>query len=119
MNDIAVDESMAACCGLYCAACGSHLKGRCAGCRGNAKATWCKVRTCCLAKGIATCAECIEFADAKDCGKFNNFISRAFGLLFNSDRAAGIARIRKIGRGAYAAEMAAKKAHHLPRRGPQ
>jgi hypothetical protein len=117
MSEIVVDESLVACCGLYCAACKSHVKGRCPGCRGNVKATWCKVRTCCIDKGIATCAECVEFPDAKSCAKFNNFISRVFGFVFNSDRSLCIARIREIGVPAFAAEMAAKKTPRIPRRG--
>lgn len=117
MPEIVVDETLVACCGLYCAACGSHLKGRCPGCRENEKAAWCKVRLCCIEKGIASCAECAACADPKECAKFNNFISRAIGLLLNSSRAACIARIRQIGTKAYASEMAAKRLHHLPRRG--
>ena len=116
MKDVVVDEALVACCGLYCGACPSHHKGRCPGCRGNVKATWCKVRTCVTAKGTASCAECTEFPDAKSCAKFNNVISRVIGFFLNSDRGACIARIREVGRPAFAAEMAAKRKHHLPRR---
>ena len=97
MKEIREDIELVAYCGLYCGACGSYLKEKCNGCNKNEKATWCKIRLCCKAKGIATCAECIEYANPKDCRKFNNIISKIFVLIFNSDRAACIAQIKKSG----------------------
>jgi hypothetical protein len=92
-------------CGLYCAQCGKFKKGKCPGCAGNEKASWCGIRKCCLEHGYATCADCTEFADPMACGKFNNFISRLVGFVLRSDRAAGIARIKAVGRAGFAAEM--------------
>lgn len=47
-------------CGLYCGACKSQLKGKCPGCYGNEKATWCEIRKCCNEHGYATCADCLD-----------------------------------------------------------
>jgi hypothetical protein len=84
-------------CGLYCGGCRSYLKGKCPGCAGNAKATWCKVRKCCMEKGIKSCADCTEFINPMECKKFNNFVSKVFAFVFRSDRAASIDMIKKIG----------------------
>ena len=115
MTDIAIDEKLVARCGLYCGACRSYLKGKCPGCRGNDKATWCTVRSCCAGQGIATCAECAEFTDPKACGKYDNFMSRLFGFVFRSDRAACIAQIRRLGLAGHARAMAELQRQSLPR----
>lgn len=103
---ITVDEKLVARCGLYCGACGSYRKGKCPGCAGNEKATWCKVRSCCGENGYTTCADCAEFGDPNDCKKFNNFIAKVFAFIFRSDRAAGIAKVRAGSCAEYAKEMA-------------
>lgn len=90
MREITADKSLVAFCGLYCGACGSYLKERCPGCAANNKASWCGIRKCCKGKGILSCAECTDFADAMDCRKFNNLMSKLFGLVFRSDRGACI-----------------------------
>lgn len=97
-----------ACCGLYCGACRSHLKGRCGGCRAKLSATWCAVRTCCIEHGRRTCAECAEFPDPRECPKFDNWVSRTLGVLFNSDRPACIDRIRAAGVEGFALDMHAQ-----------
>lgn len=109
MADIQAVPELVACCGLYCGTCRSYLKGKCPGCRDNAKATWCKVRSCCIEKGIRTCAECADHPDPKDCRKFNNPVSKLFGILFHSDRAAYIAQIHQAGIDGHARIMAQKK----------
>jgi len=106
---------LVACCGLYCGACRSYLKGKCAGCAKNEKATWCRIRSCCFAKGIRTCAECAEFADPRACGKFDNFMAKLFGLIFRSDRAACIAQIKRLGLAGHATAMAGMRAHTIRR----
>lgn len=93
-------------CGLYCTGCRSYIKGKCPGCEGNIKATWCKIRTCCMDKGIKSCADCKEFADPMKCKKFNNFVSKVFALVFRSDRAASIEMIKKVGYEGYARHCA-------------
>ncbi len=115
MKEITADPNMVAYCGLYCGACGAYLGGRCPGCHQNAKATWCKVRTCCIEEQYATCADCTQHPDPKSCRKFDNLIARLFGLIFRSDRAACIRQIRELGRDAHAADMAARRRQSMPR----
>ena len=111
MKEILKDLNLVAYCGLYCGACGAFLKGRCPGCHDNKKASWCKVRSCCSGRGYKSCAECAEFRNPNDCRFFNNIISKLFGLIFRSDRAACIRQIRERGIEAHAADMAGKKCH--------
>jgi hypothetical protein len=59
-----------------------------------------------MAKGIKSCAACSENPDPSKCRKFNNIISRLFGLLFKSDRSACIAQIRQVGIDGHANIMA-------------
>jgi hypothetical protein len=92
-------------CGLYCGACPSYKKAKCPGCAANEKASWCKVRSCNIKKGITSCAECDEYDEVNDCKKFNNFISKMFALVLNSDRRKGILFIKSSGREAFAAKM--------------
>jgi hypothetical protein len=115
MKEIVADAGLVAYCGLYCGACGSYRKGRCPGCHENRKATWCKIRTCCMAGQYASCADCGKFQDPNDCTKFNNMISKLFGLVFRSDRAACIRQIRKVGIEGHAADMAARQRHSIRR----
>ena len=105
-RQVVADAQLVACCGLYCGACGSYLKNRCQGCRGNLKASWCKVRTCCMTEGYATCADCKQHDDPAACGMINNIIARLFGLLFRSDRAACIRQIKSLGVQGHAVAMA-------------
>ena len=100
------DPYLVAFCGLYCGECSQYKRGKCPGCAENVKASWCKIRTCCQQNGYATCAACSQFASVRECGKFDNFVSRLFGLIFRSNRPANIARIKAIGVKAYANEMA-------------
>ena len=109
MKDIVADAKLVACCGLYCGACRAYLRGRCGGCRENHKASWCKVRACCIGNQFASCADCTDFQNPRDCRKFNNWIAKIFGLIFRSDRAACIGQIRRIGIEGHAAEMAKSK----------
>jgi hypothetical protein len=115
MSEIPVNAEMVANCGLYCGACRSYLKGRCRGCVENSKATWCKVRSCCAEKQIKTCAQCTEVAEPAACGKFNNRMSRLFGLVFRSDRAACIAQIKRLGLEGHARAMAESGRHSIKR----
>lgn len=105
-TDIVSNPELVAYCGLYCGACGSYRGGRCPGCRKNEKATWCTVRTCGQENRHTTCADCREFQDPNQCKKFNNLISRIFGWVFHSDRAACIVQIHALGVCGHADEMA-------------
>jgi hypothetical protein len=102
------DPKLVAFCGLYCGECGKYKHGKCPGCAENVKAGWCKIRSCCQEHQYSTCAACTQFSTVQDCGKFNNFMARVFGLIFRSDRPADIARIKEVGVEAYANEMAAR-----------
>ncbi len=97
-------------CGLYCTNCPKYQKKKCPGCQENVKATWCKVRTCCIDNNLSSCASCKEFTDVKQCGKLNNFISKMFGLVFNSDRIGGINYIRTNGTEAFITRLENDKA---------
>jgi len=115
MSAIQTDSALVASCGLYCGACKSYLNAKCPGCHENSKATWCTVRSCCSDKQIKSCAECTDFADPRACKKFNNFISKLFGFVFRSDRAACIAQIRQVGLEGHASLMAASGRHTIKR----
>jgi hypothetical protein len=115
MNQIAADAELVAYCGLYCGACGAHLKGRCPGCHENQKASWCKVRSCCAANGYTSCAACKQRDDPLDCKMFNNIIAKLFGLIFRSDRAACIRQIKNLGIQGHAENMARSQRHTIKR----
>ncbi|HOZ55658.1 MAG: hypothetical protein BWY51_00254 [Parcubacteria group bacterium ADurb.Bin316] len=102
------DKNLVAYCGLYCGACKKFINKKCAGCKENVKATWCKIRTCCIENKYSSCADCATYKVANDCKKFNNPISKLFSLIFKSDRNASIARIKETGTEQYAIEMAKK-----------
>ena len=113
-KEIVADKSLVAFCGLYCGACRSYLSGKCPGCRENAKATWCKVRSCNMENNFQSCADCTT-TELKACSKYNSFIAKAFGFVFNSDRAACIEQIKVLGYDGFAMEMSAGKRQTIPR----
>mgnify|MGYP001091954620 CR=1 FL=1 len=113
MKPIVADPNLVAYCGLYCGACRSYLKGRCPGCHENAKASWCTVRSCCMTNEYSSCADCREYNSPMDCKKYSNVISKLFGLVFRSDRAACIQQIKDMGLEGHAQCMAQKKAHTI------
>ncbi|MBN1562535.1 MAG: DUF3795 domain-containing protein, partial [Anaerolineae bacterium] len=115
MSTTSGDPKLVAFCGLYCGACGQYKRGKCPGCAENEKAGWCKIRTCCQENNYATCAACTQFASVTECGKFDNFMSRIFALIFRSNRPANIARIKAAGIETYADEMAAQGRQSLRR----
>ena len=102
------DETKIAYCGLYCGACGRFLSGRCPGCTDNVKASWCRTRSCCIAKKYRSCADCTEYADIMECRDYNTFVSKIFGFIFRSNRKACVDMIREKGYAGYAREMAGK-----------
>ena len=110
-KEIEVSRELIARCGLYCGACRKLLVGKCPGCRKNQKASWCKIRSCSASQGYHTCAECPM--NVKQCKTYSNLIGKIFGLLFNSDRAACIDRIRMVGGDEFARDMAAKRQQSL------
>lgn len=106
MKSIVADAKNVGFCGIFCGACKRFLSDGCPGCRENAKASWCKVRTCCLERKFDSCADCDTHDDPKDCTKFHNAFSRIIGFLLRSDRAACIQQIKDLGLEAHAEAMA-------------
>ena len=106
MKEIVADTKLIAYCGLYCGACKRYLKGGCPGCLNNERASWCKVRACCMEHQYATCADCQIVEHIADCQKLNNLIAKLFALVFRSDRPACIRLISEKGLDNYAAYMA-------------
>jgi len=115
MKEITTDSKLVAYCGLYCGACRAYLKGRCPGCHENARATWCKIRSCCAENAYQSCSDCKQFSDPGQCAKFDNLLAKIFGLIFNSNRRACILKIRELGVEGYAAHMAELRRQSLPR----
>ena len=108
MKEISTDSDMIAYCGLYCGACRKYLKEKCLGCFKNEKASWCKVRLCCIENSYKSCADCRIVSNPKDCKKLNNFIAKLFALILRSDRNACIEFIREKGYDEFAKEMSEK-----------
>ena len=113
---IIADEKNIAFCGLYCGACGAFTKGKCSGCAGNEKATWCQIRTCCMEKGYRSCADCTDITDLRDCKKYHNPIARVIGFVSRTDRNACIGYIRTNGYSDFARYMAEKGKSSMPRK---
>lgn len=107
--------SLVAFCGLYCGECYKFKKGKCPGCEKNTKATWCKIRTCCLENNLKSCADC-NMEGVKTCKKFNNPVSRLFAFVFNSDRPAGIQLIKDEGYEGFLEYMTQYQKMTVPRR---
>ncbi len=106
--EIANNPKQIAYCGLYCAACKRFTNGKCTGCQKNEKAAWCKIRTCNMEHGYASCADCKEFTNPKECSKYNNIFARVIGFVTKSDRPACIAMIREKGYEGFASFMSEK-----------
>ena len=109
MKEIVSNQNLIAYCGLYCGSCNKYLNDKCPGCHENTKASWCGIRSCNIEHGYQSCADCKEFANPKDCKKFNNFMSKIFAMIFRSDRAACIAKIKEVGYEEFAMHMASNK----------
>jgi hypothetical protein len=116
MKEVVVNQDLVSYCGLYCGACKKFINGKCPGCHENNKAGWCAVRSCNIGHNYMSCADCKEFINPVDCRKFNNFFSKFFALVFRSDRAAGVAKIKADGYRAFAAYMAAHNLQAIRRK---
>jgi hypothetical protein len=114
-KEIVSNASQIAYCGLYCGSCGAFLKEKCKGCSANEKATWCSIRNCCIEHNSKSCADCTQFSNVKQCKKFNNFIGRAFGFIFRSNRPACITFIKEKGYQSFADYMAENKLSTIKR----
>ncbi len=62
-------------------------------------------RGCVLEREIATCAECTDFKNLKQCRKLNNLIAKIFGFIFRSNRIGNLERIREVAVEQFAREM--------------
>ncbi len=89
------------------------FKDKCPGCHKNEKASWCKVRLCAIENNYSSCADCKMFGNIMERGKFNNFFSKMFKVLFKSDRNAFIQTTKAKGCDEFAINMAANKAMTL------
>lgn len=116
MDQKTPNKNLIAYCGLYCGECKAYKIGKCPGCQKNEKASWCKVRKCCIEGGKLSCADCKVYASASECKKFNNIISKLFSLIFGSDRQACINMIKEKGYDGYAEEMSKRGAQSLKRK---
>ena len=109
MKQITADKNLIAYCGLYCGACKKYLKEKCPACQKNEKASWCKIRICCIENNYLSCADCQKMETIADCKYFNNFLDKLISFFFRSDRQACINLIAEQGYEEYAKEMAAKE----------
>jgi hypothetical protein len=114
-KEVIADKELIAFCGLYCGACPSYLKGRCPGCKENIKASWCKVRQCCMDNNLLSCADC-STTELKACRKYNTFVSKIIGYVLNSDRTACIDQIKKNGYDSFAMSMSNSKRQTIKRK---
>lgn len=116
MKEVVAGKNLIAYCGLYCGACKSYLLDKCPGCAKNEKASWCKLRECCISNKYLSCADCTTVKDVRECKKTNNFISKTISFFTGSDRPACINFIREKGYEAFAAEMSSKKLQSIKKK---
>ena len=113
--EIIQNEEMIAYCGLYCGSCSKYLKGKCPGCKENEKAAWCKIRQCCRDTDRRSCAECKDFAEVKECKKYDNTIARVIEFVSRTDRSGCISFICQNGYSDFAREMTKKGKMSMPK----
>ena len=98
MSETNAQNMIVACCGLCCSNCGMYKKEKCQGCHSDRPMNKnCEMKACAMERGYATCAECPDFQDLKECKKLYNIISRFFGFIFRTDRIENLNRIREVG----------------------
>ncbi len=107
-KNIEVNPNLVAYCGLYCGSCRKYLNNKCPGCAKNDKASWCKVRSCCMENNYKSCADC-KISKPEECKKLNNFVAKIFSLIFKSDRLACINCIKKEGYESFVQQMTTNK----------
>lgn len=105
MKETIANKELIAYCGLYCGCCKKYIEEKCKGCSENEKASWCKIRSCCIENEYSSCAECETIPDIKQCNKLNNFISKLFAIVFKSDRIACLKSIKEKGYDNFAKDM--------------
>ena len=114
MEVIELDVSKISYCGFYCGACPKFTKGQCLSCKGDDpkcaigyKA--CKVRPCCIEKGIESCADCDEYDSVKDCKKYNPLMIRFGQFITQTNRRKGIEMIKEKGEQEFLKFMSERK----------
>jgi len=101
-------------CGFYCGACPKFTKGQCLSCKGDDPKCAigyksCKVRPCCIEKGIESCADCDEYDSVKDCKKYNPLMIRFGQFITQTNRRKGIEMIKEKGDQEFLKFMSEKK----------
>ena len=109
-----LDNRMVSYCGFNCAACPKYAKEQCEGCKGdNPKCAVgykaCKVRPCCIEKGINSCADCDEYTSVKECKKFNPLMIRLGQFITCTNRRKGIEMIKEQGEQEFLKFMSERK----------
>ena len=109
-----LDNSKISYCGFYCGACSKFIKDQCFSCKGDDpecavgyKA--CKVRPCCIEKGIESCADCDEYDSVKDCKKYNPLMIRFGQFITRTNRRKGIEMIKEKGEQEFLKFMSERK----------
>ena len=77
----------------------------------------CKVRPCCIEKGINTCAYCDEFESVKDCKIYNPFMIKFGQFITRTNRRKGIKMIKEKGELEFVKFMTAKKCVTIKNKG--
>jgi hypothetical protein len=109
------NKNLIAYCGLYCKNCSKYKQAKCAGCEKNEKASWCTIRTCCIEKGIQSCAQCSDFQNPSECKKYNNVFSKVIQFVTRTDRELCVKLIKEEGREAFISYMDKFGKMSLPR----
>jgi hypothetical protein len=109
-------EHFIAYCGLYCANCSRFKKKKCPGCAKNEKASWCKIRTCCISKRILTCASCDEYKNVINCSKYSNVFATMIEFVTRTDRSRCIEMIKNEGEERFDAHMRIEGKMSLPKK---
>lgn len=108
INKYTIDKELVSYCGLYCGACKKYLKKECEGCKSKNKVTpkWCKVKPCNEEKKTASCAECTEYSNVKDCKKLYPLSYKLGEVIAQMSRKGGIEMIKSKGYEEFAEFMA-------------
>lgn len=109
-----LDISKISYCGFYCGACPKYKKDQCFSCKGDDPKCAvgyksCKVRPCCIEKGIESCADCDEYDSVKDCKKYNPLMIRFGQFITGTNRRLGIEMIKEKGEQEFLKFMSERK----------
>jgi hypothetical protein len=65
------------CCGAYCGTCPEYRKARCRGCKigyesgeRDIRRARCRMKICCIEKGLETCADCDDYVGCRNIREF-------------------------------------------------